>query len=44
MYERNMDQSPLTLPQPRTRPATQACAPTRIQTNDLLVCRPAPSH
>ena len=41
MCERNIDPLPLTCPQLGTWPATQACAPTRNRSSNLLVCRPA---
>ena len=41
VWERNIDQLPLTHPQLWTWPATQACALTGNRTNDPLVCRPA---
>ena len=40
MCERYIDQLPLARPQLGTLPAIQACALTRNQTGDLLVCRP----
>ena len=39
MCHRNTDWLPLARPQMGTRPATQACAPTRHQTSDPSVCR-----
>ena len=40
MCERNINQFPLARPQMGTWPTTQACALTRNQIGDLLVCRP----
>ena len=40
MCERHINQLPLACPLLGTWPATQACALTRNQTRDLLVCRP----
>ena len=39
--ERNVSW-PLTCPQPGTQPTTQACAPIRNQTGDLLACETMP--
>ena len=41
--ERNISRLPLTHPQPRTWPATQACALTGNGTSDLLVCGMKPN-
>ena len=41
MYERYVDQLPLTHSQLGTWPTTQACALTGNRTSDLCVCRPA---
>ena len=41
MYQRNIDWLPITGPQMRTWPATQAYALTGVQTGDLSVHRPA---
>ena len=43
MCERNIDGLPLARPNPGTWPTLQACALTRNQTSDLLVCGMTPN-
>ena len=43
MYERNINQLPLTCPQLGIWPTTQVCALTRNQTSELLVYRSTPN-